>query len=352
MTAERDPVVSVIVVRSGQAGELRRCLRALLDTGYPALELIVVDDGSGDTAGMATSFASVMLVRSPASLDVAGATNLGLAHATGEYVALVAQDTVVAPGWIRELVRFLETYPDAAAAGGKAHRWSDRHPAGDGRNPYASYATIDPATCFARTWHDTPDEVREVATLSACAIMLRRRAIDEAGPVFLEPEFTTCYQETDLFARLLVRGWRLYYTGTPAVWHRDADPDPGRHRRDLFHVHRNRALFAYRNLGPEGLRALLRRRRDQDLFDRLRVRLGPLLPANPLVEARREAQRWIDEHLELLERHRAGAEHTRDERWAAAVRLAQAGGASPDRATRPPPGPGRAGSTPAGTSPP
>jgi GT2 family glycosyltransferase len=319
MTAERDPVVSVIVVCSGRPEELRRCLQALVGTGYPALELIVVDAAPGGAAEVAASFREVKLVHSPAELGVAAGDNLALAHATGDYVALVAQDTVVEPDWIRGLVRFLEAHPDAAAAGGKAYPWSDRHPVGDRRDHYTSYVTIDPATCYVTARHDTPDEVREVATLSACAIMLRRQAIDEVGPVFLEPEFSTCYQETDLFARLLVRGWRVYYTGSPAVWHRVDDPGPG--RRDLFHVHRNRTLFAYRNLGPAGLRTLLRRQRSQDLIDRLWVRLGRLLPANAQVDARREAQRWADAHRPLLERHRAGAEHTRDERWAAAVRV-------------------------------
>lgn len=348
MTAERDPVVSVIVVSSNRSSDLRLCLQALLDTGYPALELIVVV-ASDDAAGVAAAFREVKLVRSPADLGLAAGDNLGLAHATGEYVALVTQDTVVAPDWIRGVVRFLEAHPDAAAASGKAHDWSDQHPVGDRGTPSSSHVTIDPATCYARTWRDRPDEVREVATLPGWALMLRRRALDEVGPLVLEPEFVSGYEETDLCARLLVRGWRIYATGSPAVWHRVGSLDRDGRRREAFYLHRNRTLFAYRNLGPLGLRTLLRRQRAHDLIDRLHLRLDPLWPADERVRARREAQRWIDEHLELLERHRAGAEHTRDERWAAAARLAQAGGAPPGHATRPPPSPGPAGQAPAAT---
>lgn len=328
MTAERDPLVSVIVVSYNRSADLRLSLRALLDTGYPALELIVVDNASADdAAAVAASFPEAKLVRSEVNLGFGGGCDLGLAHATGEYVALVQNDAVVEPDWIRGLVRFLEAHPDAAAAGGKAYLWSDQHPVGDRRNPYFSYITLDPASCYATAYRDTPDEVREVVTLSGCAVMLRRRAIDDVGPVFLEPEFFTYYEETDLFARLLSRGWRLHYTGAPAVWHRVGGLERAKLNRYLFYMHRNRTLFAYRNLGPAGLKALLRRQRGQDLIDRLRVRLGPLLPANEQVRARREAQRWIDDHGALLERHRAGAEHTRDERYAAAVRRAQASGA-------------------------
>ena len=330
MTTERDPVVSVIVVSYNRSADLRLSLQALLDTGYPALELIVVDNASSDdAAAVAASFAEVKLLRSPTNLGFAGGNNLGLAHATGEYVALVNNDAVVEAAWIRDLVAFLEAHPDAAGAGGKAYHWNDRCPVGDRRNPYYSYSTVNPDTCHAKAFRDTPDQVREVVTLSGCAVMLRRRAIDDVGPVFLEPEFFTYYEETDLFARLLARGWRLYYTGAPAVWHRVGAMEPDRRRRYLYYMHRNRTLFAYRNLGPTGLEALLRRQRAKDLIDRLRLRLAWLWPANQRVEGRREAQRWIDEHRELLEFHRAAAEHTRDDRYATAVRRAQAGGPAP-----------------------
>jgi GT2 family glycosyltransferase len=335
MTAERDPVVSVIVVSYNRSADLRRSLQALLDTGYPALELIVVDNAStDDAAAVASSFPAVKLIRSEINLGFAGGNNLGLARATGEYVALVNNDAVVEPDWIRGLVRYLEAHPGSAAAGGKAYFWSDQYRVGNRGNPYFSYTTVDPGTCRAKAHRDTPDQVREVVTLSGCAVMLRRRAIDEVGPVFLEPEFFTYYEETDLFARLLARGWRLTYTGLPAVWHRVGGLERAKLNRYLFYMHRNRTLFAYRNLGPAGLKALLWRQRGKDLLDRLRVRLGPLLPANERATARREAQRWIDDHRELLERHRAGAEHTRDERYAAAVRRAQAGDAGPGPAGR------------------
>lgn len=328
MTAERDPMVSVIVVSYDRSADLRLCLQALVATGYPALEVIVVDNASvDDAAAVAASFPQVKLIRSQVNLGFGGGADLGLAHATGEYVALIQNDAVVEPDWIRGLVRFLEAHPDSAAAGGKAYFWSDQAPVGDRRNPYFSYLTLDPASCYATAYRDTPDEVREVVTLSGCAVMLRRRAIDEVGPVFLEPEFFTSYVETDFFARLVARGWRIHYTGTPVVWHRVGGLERARLGRSLFYLHRNRTLFAYRNLGPAGLKALLRRRRGQDLLDRLRLRLGPFLPANAQVSARREAQRWIDGHATLLVRHRAGAEHTRDERYAAAVRRAQASGA-------------------------
>ncbi len=219
MPAERDPAVSVIVVCTGRSGDLQRCLQALLGAGDPAPELIVVDTADDEAAGLAAAFREVKLVRSPPDLGMAAGANLGLAHASGEYVALVAEDTVVAPDWIRGLVRFLEAHPDAAAAGGKAYDWSDQQPVGARHNPWSSHVTIDPATCYARTWRNRPDQVREVATLPGWALMLRRRALDEVGPLVLEPDFVTGYEETDLCLRAAEAGWSTVVVVESRVTH-------------------------------------------------------------------------------------------------------------------------------------
>lgn len=45
------PLVSVIIPARDEARNIERCLRSVLATGYPAVEVIVVDDHSGDGTG-------------------------------------------------------------------------------------------------------------------------------------------------------------------------------------------------------------------------------------------------------------------------------------------------------------
>jgi chlorobactene glucosyltransferase len=45
------PLVSVIIPARNEAHNIARCLRSVLDSGYPALEVIVVDDHSSDGTG-------------------------------------------------------------------------------------------------------------------------------------------------------------------------------------------------------------------------------------------------------------------------------------------------------------
>jgi GT2 family glycosyltransferase len=80
----------------------------------------VVDNASSDGSDSIAEAAaerheSVRLLRSPTNRGYAGAVNLALAEARGDYVAVLNMDVVVTPGWLDPLVSFLESTPDAGA---------------------------------------------------------------------------------------------------------------------------------------------------------------------------------------------------------------------------------------------
>jgi GT2 family glycosyltransferase len=298
------PRVSVIVVSYNRAGDLRRSLGAIFATGYPALEVIVVDNAStDDAADVAASFAGVKLIRSEENLGFAGGNNLGLASASGDYVALINNDAVIEPTWIEDFVRFLETHPDAAAVGGKQYFWIDENSPGDETLHYCGYSLLEP-NCDTPAQLDCPDDVREVVTLSGSAVMIRRRAIDEVGDPFLEPIFFMYYEETDFFARALRRGYRLYYWGKPACWHR------GREEAELrysyhYYMYRNRLVFAYRHFDDAGLSRVIRSVRSRALLAKAKRALRLSRNETNADRAAREAWDWVEGHRDLLLEHRA-----------------------------------------------
>jgi GT2 family glycosyltransferase len=302
--------VSVIVVSFNRAEDLGKALQALFDTGYPELQVIVVDNASQDAAAdVAAAFPGVTLLRNAENRGFAEANNQGLALATGDYIALINNDAVVEQTYFHDLVAFLEAHPRAAAAGGKAYLWNDENPLGDPRNHYFSYAEMDPRTGHGRTCMDTPDEVREVATLSGCAVLIRRAAIEDVGQPFLEPLFFTYYEETDFFARCLRRGWTLHYTGRPAVWHQVRASSTAVPYHYFFHMARNRLLFAWRNFDEADLAEVARRFRRRILRRRW---LHPLQWRRPTNEERRgeqDAMRWFLGHAGTLAAQRQALNH-------------------------------------------
>jgi|GEM_PF-182237 len=115
------PRVRVIVINWNGAWYSRRCLRSLLATDYPAteMELVLVDNGSIDGSGLflAREFPEVRHLQLEENLGFAEGCNRAMRDRSGvDYVALVNNDAVVEPGWLRPLVDALERDGRAGAA--------------------------------------------------------------------------------------------------------------------------------------------------------------------------------------------------------------------------------------------
>ncbi|MBM4359610.1 MAG: glycosyltransferase [Deltaproteobacteria bacterium] len=299
------PTVSALIISYNREDDLRECIASLFATGWPSLEVIVVDNASKDgAAAVAESFEGVKVVRNAENLGFAEAVNQAYALSTGDYVALVNNDAVVAPDWFASLVAFLEARPDAAAAAGKVYFWDEDNPLRATSNRYWSYTTVDPTTGFTTAHLDTKDAVREVATLSGALVMIRRRAIEDVGRSFLEPTFFTYYEETDFFARCIRRGWRLWYTGAPAGWHRMRASSNSRVYPYHYHMERNRLLFAWRNLPEDLLNAELLRTTKRAARLLVSHPVGGVLGKDEAMRAQRDAWQWVLRNRALLERQR------------------------------------------------
>ncbi len=102
------PEVSFVVPVHNGANYLAECLQSILAQTVPALEVLVVDDGSTDaSAEMAMSFgAPVMCLRQP-NRGQAAARNRGVREARGELVAFLDADDTIPPYKLeRQLQRF------------------------------------------------------------------------------------------------------------------------------------------------------------------------------------------------------------------------------------------------------
>ena len=114
--------LSAIVVNYNGADALERCLGALISRSDPATsEILVVDNASTDESPaiaerLAAEHDSVRLLRSPTNRGYAGAVNLALPEARGEFLAVLNMDVVVDSGWLDPLIALLEEKPEVGVA--------------------------------------------------------------------------------------------------------------------------------------------------------------------------------------------------------------------------------------------
>jgi glycosyltransferase involved in cell wall biosynthesis len=92
-------VISIIIPTWNQNDMTRECVTAIRETTVD-YELIVVDNGSDPPMPkMYAGFNDVTMIRNETNLGFPAAANQGVRAAKGEFVVLLNNDVVVAPGW-------------------------------------------------------------------------------------------------------------------------------------------------------------------------------------------------------------------------------------------------------------
>ena len=114
--------VSVVVVNWNGRHLLSRCLDSLVTQDYPNYEVLLVDNGSqdGSVDFVKSLYPNVRTIESPTNLGYAGGCNLGAAHAGGDYILLLNNDTKMSATLISQLARALDCSPETAAVAGVA----------------------------------------------------------------------------------------------------------------------------------------------------------------------------------------------------------------------------------------
>lgn len=110
MNASVAPLVSVLIPAYNHAAFVRAAMESVLAQTYPNVELVVVDDASQDATWEAIAGVRDARIRASRHAVNAGAhatLNEALAHARGEFIAILNSDDVFAPGRIAACVAAL-----------------------------------------------------------------------------------------------------------------------------------------------------------------------------------------------------------------------------------------------------
>ena len=197
------PRMSVVVCTYNGSRTIRDCCEGLRRLAYPDYEVIVVDDGSTDTAGAIARDYDVRLIRTP-NRGLACARNTGLAAATGEIVAYLDDDAYPDPHWLTYLAAtFLST--SHAGVGGP-----NIAPLGDG--PIAECVARAPGGPVHVLVSD-----REAEHIPGCNMAFRKSCLEAIGG--FDPQFRTAGDDVDVCWRLQERGWTLGFHPAAMVWH-------------------------------------------------------------------------------------------------------------------------------------
>jgi GT2 family glycosyltransferase len=279
------------------------CLNSLRRQTYRRLEVIVVDNGSGDgsLALLAQDYPEVQVIALAENRGYAGGINAGFRAAHGQVLIAFNNDAEADPAWVEELIAALARHPQAGMATSRVRLFDRRdhlHTAGD-------FYRLDGIPGNRGVWQpDGPayDEECWVFGAAGVASAYRRAMLDQIG--LLDEGFGSYLEDVDLSWRAQLAGYRCIYAPQAVAYHMVSATGGGSvasffvGRNTLFVLFKNYPGSLLRRYWPAVVRAqigialeALRAWRGQAARARLRGQLAALRHLPRLLRQRRIVQR-------------------------------------------------------------
>ncbi|MEP6686584.1 MAG: glycosyltransferase family 2 protein, partial [Verrucomicrobiota bacterium] len=222
------PLVSIVIPTRDWVHLLEACVTSILNkTTYPDFEIIIVDNGSRDSAALAYLAAvarepRVRVLRRDEEFNYSRLNNVAVQSSEAEFVALVNNDIVVStPEWLDEMVGRAMS-PEVGAVGPRL-----LYP--DGRIQQAGVILGAGLHGVAEVAHrglprDDPGYfgragcAQELSAVGAACMVVRRKVYLEVGG-FDEERLKVAFNDIDFCLKLRARGYRIIYTPYAELFH-------------------------------------------------------------------------------------------------------------------------------------
>lgn len=243
-----NPKVSVVTVNYNGFDHTCGMIESLARHVTMPIEVIVVDNGSrqDEAERIGKRYPHVRTIRSPKNLGFAGGNNLGIRAARGEHILLLNNDAFVEDDTLVALCDRLDGDSSIGAVCPKIRFAQPPRPV-----QFAGYTPLSRITLrnaligFGRPDDGSLDTPHPTPYAHGAAMMVRRKAIDDAGPM---PEiYFLYYEEIDWSTRIAEAGYSIWYEPRCTVFHKESASTGADSPLKAFYLTRNRLLYGWRN---------------------------------------------------------------------------------------------------------
>lgn len=235
--------LSIVIVNYNTCKLLRDCLISIYQSqGNFTFNVVVVDNASPDQSAqmVALEFSQAILIANSENGGFAAANNQGLRQVgfqidgtprpeSPRYALLLNPDTVLPPTALADMLAFMDTRPEAGAAGPKLVRPDGSLDLACRRafpTPEISFyrmvglSKLFPHSRLFGRYNMTfanPDELIEVDAVVGAFMLVRREAIAQAG--LLDETYFMYGEDLDWAYQIKAHGWKVYYNPAVTVTH-------------------------------------------------------------------------------------------------------------------------------------
>jgi GT2 family glycosyltransferase len=211
-------LVSVIIPNWNGKKFLKGCLDSLLGSNYPQTEVVIVDNGSkdGSVEFLQEHYPSVKLVTFPHNTGFSVAVNAGITNSSGEFVALLNNDTVVEPDWITQMVSAMREHAEIGSTGCKMLAYDD-HKLLDGAGDGYRRGGLPGRIGHREIDRGQFDKQRYILGPCGGAALYRRSMLDDIG--LFDDDYFAYLEDVDIGLRAQSAGYKCLYVPTAVMYH-------------------------------------------------------------------------------------------------------------------------------------
>ena len=220
-----DPMVSVIIPNRDEPEMLKTCLDALFDTGYPNLEIIIVENGSRERATFEfyrsiSEIPEVHLVRWKKEFNYSAVNNYGIRYSHGEYLLFLNNDVrgTIHKDWLTEMLGVCQR-ADVGAVGAKLYYPDNRIQSAGivvGIGGIAGSLFTDLPRGRSGYMHKASIMQNLSAVTGACMLVKKEAYLMAGG--FTE-ELPIAFNDVDLCLKMIKCGFRIVYDPFAELYH-------------------------------------------------------------------------------------------------------------------------------------
>jgi len=216
---QKHPSLSIIVVNYNGKHFLKDCLESIQASEASGAEIIIVDNASSDGSCeyLRREFPSVTVMSLDRNYGFAEANNRGAKAASGVFLLFLNNDTIVTPGWSKNLLDVLSSDPAVGATGSKLLLYN--HP---GKVNSAGANIIFNGGGYDIGYMDADSDKYNISgprgAVCAASLMVRREEFLSLGG--FDPLYFMYFEDVDLCWRYWLAGYKVLYIPHSVVYHR------------------------------------------------------------------------------------------------------------------------------------
>jgi N-acetylglucosaminyl-diphospho-decaprenol L-rhamnosyltransferase len=254
------PEISVILVSFNDWIHLEKCLQSLRGVlPEDQLEIVVVDNNSSDGSQdlVKNRFPDVKIICCSENLGFARASNLGIRVSAGEFVLFLNSDTIANIRALSILLDVMKSNPAVGAAGPALLSGQETFQVSFGKKVdfFSEFFQKGFFNLYYPKKLKSDQTVREVGWLSAACLMVRRKALEEAGN--FDEKYFLYFEDIDLCYKIRQGGWTLRFCPQAQIFHIGGTSTSAVKNFSRYHYRKSQIYF-YRKHNSRLSQGLLR----------------------------------------------------------------------------------------------